>query len=309
MVDIVSFLILVLIGLTLMKVSMMVGWSLIFWASIFFIWIQTFPYAEKHGGELVITNKTILGGVDVTQQNLSLLPFFLSGIIHMTSLVDRSRKYELTRLVAQGHLMRSARKVVMRGMDRKTPSKQIILSQHVPGILDVFAVMVFAQGEITVVQDLGSSVYARVASNILAPIYGGVNIDRTRPESLKKSIGSLAESMKVSTGGSYILWPSGTMWKKNLKNGIVDFRSGAFYLSIYSQVPLCLVHVRGDISEIIVERTEYLQPPFPEHLERNVCYDEFSKCPRVRELVREFRERVESMYRGLDDKMSRELSL
>jgi uncharacterized membrane protein len=39
MVDLVSYLIIILIGLTLMKISMVIGWSIIFWASIFFIWI------------------------------------------------------------------------------------------------------------------------------------------------------------------------------------------------------------------------------------------------------------------------------
>lgn len=307
MVDLVSYLVLVLIGLALLKISRLVGWSLIFWASVFFIWIQTYPRSETIDGQLVITNRSVAGGVDVAYQNLSLIPFFMSGIIHITCLVDRSRKYELSRLIAQGHLMRSAGKVYIRGLG-PSPKKQIILSQHVPGISDVFAVMMFTgDNEVSVIQDLGSSIYAKMASNILAPIYGGVNIDRTRNDTLKSSINSLAESMKISQGGTYIIWPSGSMWKNNLKNGIVDFRSGAFYLSMYSQIPICFVHTRGNAAELIVERSEYEHPPFPDHVERNISYAEFTKCPRVRELVSQFKTKMENVYRGMDDRMSARL--
>lgn len=307
MVDVVSYLILILIGLTLFKVSRLVGWSLIIWASVFFIWIQTFPSSETIDGQVVVTNTRVMGGADVAYQNLSLLPFFLSGIIHVTSLVDRSRKYELTRLIAQGHLLRSAEKVYIRGLG-PTPKKQIILSQHVPGISDVFAVMMFTgDNEVSVIQDLGSSIYAKMASNILAPIYGGINIDRTKNDTLKSSINSLAETMKISQGGTYIIWPSGSMWKNNLKNGIVDFRSGAFYLSMYSQIPVCFVHTRGNNDRLIIERSEYEQPPFPDHLDRNVSYSEFIQCARVRELVIQFKTKMENMYRDMDDRMSARL--
>lgn len=310
MVDTVSYLILLLIGMAIRKISNIVGWTLIVWATFFFIWIQTNHHVERYDGELVITNSSIFGPIDVTHQNLSLIPFFLSGIIHVVSLVDRSHKYELARLISQGHLIRTSRKVVIRGLDIKTPQKQIVLSQHVPGISDIFSVMMFSgENEISVIQDLGSSVQAKFASKILAPIYGGVNIDRTQPEILKRSIDTLAETMKMSSCGSYIIWPSGAIWKNSLKNGIVSFRSGAFYLSIYSQIPVCFVHVRGDISKIIVERTGYFYPPAPDHLERNVTYDEFSRCPRVKEMVNEFRNRVEGIYRDLDDKMVGELSI
>jgi hypothetical protein len=310
MVDVVSYLIIILIGLTLMKISMVIGWSIIFWASIFFIWIQTIPYSESINNQVIVTNKSLAGQVDVSYQNLSLIPFFMSGIIHIVSLVDRSRKYEFSRLVAQGHLLRLARRVCIRGTSTQPPRKQIILSQHVPGIADVFSVMMFTGGnEVTVIQDLGSSIYAKAASTFLSPIYGGINIDRTRGDALKRSINSLADSMKTSSNGSYIIWPSGAMWKKSLKNGIVDFRMGAFYLSIYSQIPVCLVHVRGNTEELIVEKTEHIQPPFPEHIPRNRPYEDFINCPKVKELVAGFKTKIETMYRELDDKISKELKL
>lgn len=308
LVDLVSFLILILIGIILMKISKLVGLTLIVWSSIVFIWIQTIPYALPMGEELVVENKS-LTNIDITNQNLSLIPFFASGIIHIASAVSRTRKYDLTKMIARGHIMRCSQKVIIRGFD-KTPSRQIILSQHVPGIADVFSFLIFTgNNSISVIQDLGSSKLAKLTSLFLSPIYGGINIDRTNKELTKYKIQEVADSMKISSDVSYVLWPSGSMWKDNMKNGIVDFRNGAFYLSMYSQIPLCFVHVRGNSKIMIIEKSKYISPPPLGNIPPNITYDDFIERPGVKDLVVGFRDEVEKIYREMDDKLYAEINL
>lgn len=308
-VDLVSFLILLLLGLMLMKLSKLVGVTFIIWASVVFIWIQTVPYAEKmNGGSVVVTNKS-LSSIDIANQNLSLIPFLLSGITHMSCAVSRTRKYDFSVMVARGHIMRASRKVIIRGFE-STPERQIILSQHVPGIADVFSVMMFTGGNnITVIQDLGSSGVAKITSNFLAPIYGGINIDRTNKDLTMDRIHEIAHSMKVESGTSYILWPSGSMWKTDMKNGIVDFRNGAFYLSVYSQIPVCFVHVRGNSEIMIIEKSRYVSPPVLADIPTNISYENFISHSQVKDAVNIFKKEIENLYRDMDERLENEVKI
>lgn len=308
-VDLVSFLILLLLGLTLMKLSKLVGVTFIIWVSVVFIWIQTVPYVERmKDGSIVVANKS-LSSIDIASQNLSLIPFLLSGITHISCAVSRTRKYDFTMMIARGHIMRSSRKVIIRGLE-PTPERQIILSQHVPGIADVFSVMLYTgYNNISVVQDLGSSSMAKLTSNFLAPIYGGINIDRTNKSLMMDRIHQIAHSMKVDSGTSYILWPSGAMWKTDMKNGIVDFRNGAFYLSMYSQIPVCFVHVRGNPELMIVEKSRYVAPPVLADIPSNISYENFIAQIQVKGAVNAFKKEIETMYRGMDERMENELNI
>lgn len=310
MVDVVSYIVLILLGVMFIRISPVIGWAIIIWVTFFYISIQSISHIETSDNNITVINRTLMGSRgNVTHHNLSLIPFFLSGIVHFSAIVARGRSYDFSRSIAQGHLLRCAPKVVIRGM-YEVPRRQIILSQHVPGITDVFSVMMFTGGNnLTIIQDLGSSFYAKTASNILAPIYGGVSIDRSDRENLQTSIDHLAESMKLSSCGSYIIWPSGSMWKKNLNNGIVDFRKGVFYLSVYSQIPVCLIHSRSDDSTLIVERTSYISPPVMKNVPLNLPYKEFINTPLVKESVALFKNQIETLYRDLDNKLSKELNI
>jgi hypothetical protein len=309
LVDVVSYIVLILLGVMVTRLFPVVGWAIIIWATFFYIYIQSASHIDISENQITILNHSYLGKSNITHHNLSLLPFFLGGFVHLSAIFARGRSYYFSRLISQGHILRCAPKVMIRGIT-ECPRRQIILSQHVPGITDVFSVMMFTGGnDLTVIQDLGPSLHARAASHILAPIYGGVNIDRTDQESLRKSIDNLAESMKMCSCGSYVLWPSGSMWKKSLNNGIVDFRKGVFYLSIYSQIPVCLIHSRNDDSTLIVEKTIYIPPPVIKELPKNLPYREFINTPLVKDSVNMFKDRVEKMYRDLDNKLSKELNI
>jgi hypothetical protein len=105
----------------------------------------------------------------------------------------------------------------------------------------------------------------------------------------------------------YCIWPTGNLWKPALRNGIEEFKLGAFYMSCFTRIPVTIIHtkVQGLVRKIIVEQSPLSHPPEIQNLEEE--YLKFYENPAHRPTVVQFRDRMETLYREMDDRLEREL--
>jgi hypothetical protein len=190
------------------------------------------------------------------------------------------------------------------------PKKVIYLIQHVGGVLD----------NLTFLQFIPEGFAFRVLNNSRAnPIglfpktsrknlFGAHFIDPENPETLKQSISTFVEYMKGDRDPTiYCIWPSGKLWNGKLENGIDGFKLGAFYMSCFTGIPVCIIHTKFDgfVSKMIVEQSPLYFPPEIKIPERD--YISFYENLDHRDLVRGFKDKMERKYRMIDDRLWGEL--
>ena len=108
----------------------------------------------------------------------------------------------------------------------------------------------------------------------------------------------------------FCIWPSGWAWDYTKKNGIDKFKPGAFYMSAFTGIPVCLVHGRlsKDSKRFIIEQSDIIHPPTFDPLTGGTEYLDFYENQENKIIVEEYRARVENLYRETDDRLDREVN-
>lgn len=225
--------------------------------------------------------------------------------------------YTFSRRAAMGHLISSAPEVHIRTRTSELPNTVIIISQHIPCVYDIygFLTMTGDSHNLVVVQDLGPETYKKYLTNVyLKGLYGARPIERSNKQILESQVCNLANDLiRYREGGgkhAVCIWPSGKFWQPKFENGFEKFKPGTFYLSIYSQVPICPVHTRFNDNKLICVRGGVIYPPkLPNESFHNMDYGLFSKEPEIKKLVEEYRNKVERIFRNMDKAMCLELNI
>ena len=81
-------------------------------------------------------------------------------------------------------------------------------------------------------------------------------------------------------------------------------------MSAFTGIPLCLVHGRlsKDSKRFIIEQSELIHPPTFDSSTKEVNYLDFYENQENKNIVEEYRARVENLYRETDDRLEREVN-
>lgn len=317
-IDIVILIIIISLGVTVWRWARYPGMAIVLTSLAVFIYSQTmvtqtmsidkFQTMIKNKGGLKLSPNTRNSGILGCQ-----FLFFPQLINYVTG----DETYTFTRRAALGHLISSFPEVHIRSQTSDLPNTVMIVSQHIPCVFDIwgFLAMTSDDHKLDVIQDLGPETYKRYLTNIyLKGLYGARPIERTNKEILETQIGKLADDLVSYREGegkhAVCIWPSGKFWQSEFENGFEKFKPGTFYLSMYSQVPICPVHTRFNRDKLICMRGGIIQPPkLPSESFGKMDYKTFSREPEIRTLVENYRSKVERIFRNMDNAMCRELNI
>ena len=275
-------------------------------------------YSKGEVGELEILNDNRSPfRVSSRTKILMILPVVFSGMIQLVNLIDGSRKFTLSKTIATNLVMNLRDRTVYRTrLTEKLPEKVIYLCQHGAEALDLFDFLGYVPDthQLTVINDFfgGGNISKTTASIIqglfATHLYGGHMIYRSDKANLKKDLSKLVDIMNEPIPRVFCIWPSGKVWNHKAKNGVESFKAGAFYMSAYTGIPVCIIHHRisDDIKTCIIEQSNIVRPP-PITL-GNMSYTEFYETESYKPVIEEYRLRVENLYRSIDDRLAAELT-
>lgn len=323
-IDIVILIIIVSLGVTAWRWARYPGIAIVLTSMLVFIYSQTMvsqtmavtKFPEDDVTHVVIKNK---GGIKLSPntRNTGVLGCQFLFFPQLINYVTGDETYTFTRRAALGHLISSFPEVHIRTKTSKLPKTVMIVSQHIPCVFDIwgFLAMTDDDHKLDVIQDLGPETYKRYLTNIyLRKLYGARPIERSNKEILEAQIEKLANDLVSYREGegkhAVCIWPSGKFWQSRFENGFEKFKPGSFYLSIYSQVPICPVHTRFNHDKVICVRGGIIYPPkLPTESFKEMDYKTFSREPEIRTLVENYRSEVERIFRNMDNAMCRELNI
>jgi hypothetical protein len=237
------------------------------------------------------------------------LPLIFSGVVQIINAVRGDRKYLLTKGISAAIITNSLPKIIYRTyLKGPLPEKVIFVCQHIEYMLETLLFTAFVPNthKLTVMnRDVTFLLHHLVQKHL----YGSYLVELKDKTCLKKQ---LIEFSKRITDGKdpevFCIWASGDVWKASHPNGIRSFKPGAFYMSTFTQTPICIIHSR--ISEdsrcMVVEQSDLIYPPPRVDTEGTVDYMSFYENPLNRETIEGYCKRVELLYRGIDDGLAKE---
>lgn len=226
--------------------------------------------------------------------------------------------YSATVNITNAFMMSLTNRVVYRTSVRGTlPNKFIIISQHIQHNLDMLSTMTFVPPgyKIRTLNDFtGGGAISDTTDRILQrifckPLYGSSKLTRRDNKLMKQELNDFACEMKEEGEPTvYMIWASGRGWDNSLTHGVKEFKSGVFYMSCFSGLPICLVHTRlsSDYQQMICEQSSLIPPPEIPNRGHFPDYQQFYDHHMNSDTVERFRNRMYDLYCGLDRKITRD---
>jgi 1-acyl-sn-glycerol-3-phosphate acyltransferase len=271
---------------------------------------------EDQGREIVIENTSSSPFALSLRYKLALhLPIMFTGIIQTINRFRGDQKFMLTRQLACSLVMNSTRKVIYRTrMTQDPPSKIIFLCQHSSYLFDVFSFWAFIPKthKLTAFNDVTRGLKPEIIGKIwyafAKNLYGVYPINRDDKDNLKTQVSEFVDMITKEDNRVFTIWPSGDIWDKTAPNGVRQFKLGAFFMSMFTGVPVCMIHGRmsKDETSYIVEQSDIIYPP--EVNNKESTYIQFYENESHRGAVDEYRLRVENIYREMDERLYNELN-
>jgi hypothetical protein len=271
---------------------------------------------EDQGQEIVIENTSSSPFALSLRYKLALhLPIMFTGIIQTINRFRGDQKFMLSRQLACSLVMNSTNKVVYRTrMTRDPPSKIIFLCQHSSYLFDVFSFWAFLPKthKLTAFNDVTRGLKPEIIGKIwyafAQNLCGVYPIDRADKENLKIQVSEFVDMITKEDNRVFTIWPSGDVWDKSAPNGVRQFKLGAFFMSMFTGVPVCVIHGRmsGDERNYIVEQSDIIYPP--EVSDKESTYVQFYENESRRSAVDDYRLRIENIYREMDERIYKELN-
>lgn len=243
---------------------------------------------------------------------LTCIPIIFSGVIQLINMYQGDRKYLLTKKLSTSLVANSVDKVVYRSyLSGPLPDKTMFVCQHLPYLFDtlVFHTFIPNTHKLSVFNDftmggMSPQVAAVFHTLYCKHLYGAYKFSRRNKEEMKVQLVEFVDSMMNGPEPEvYCIWPSGWAWDYSEPNGVKQFKAGTFYISAFTGYPMTIIHGRHseDKTKFLVEQSDLIYPPTLDSKESS--YMEFFNNPDNKVKVEEYRKRVESLYREIDNRL------
>jgi len=248
------------------------------------------------------------------------VPLFFTGLVQTINMLRGDRKYNLTKSLSTNLVFQGTQQTIYRSyMNKELPNKVIFVCQHLPYLFDTLGFHTFIPDthKYTVFNDFtmgGMNNTLATAFHVLfcKHLYGAHKFSRRDKSKLKSQLVEFVNMMTAEpeTPEVFCIWASGWAWDYTKKNGIDKFKPGTFFMSAFTGIPLCLVHGRlsKDCKIFIIEQSELIQPPKFDQSTKERNYLDFYENQENKNVVEEYRTRVENLYRETDDRLEREVN-
>lgn len=269
--------------------------------------------------ELIITNDSSSPTLPKFQTKMILsIPFIFSGVVQTINMMKGDQKYILSKILANSLVINSCEKIVYRSyLSTPLPTKVIFLCQHIPYLFDTLPFLAYVPDthKLTVFNDFtmgGMSKQVATVFHVLfcKHLYGARMMSRRDKDTLKTQMADFVTSM-IDNPYPHVfsIWPSGWAWRYDQPNGVEKFKPGAFYISAYTRIPVCIIH--GKLSKnskrFIVEQSPLIHPPAIRYDEKS--YVDFYENNNHRPIIEEYRDKVENIYREMDNRIEKSISV
>lgn len=239
------------------------------------------------------------------------VPLIISGFIQTVNRARKDETYALTRDLGASLIAHVPERVVYRPISHPLPRKIIYLMQHVTAVLDNFTFLQFIpEGyRFRVLNRSDANPLGLFPKSSRKNLFGAHFLEMGTKEDLKKSVCEFVNYMVTDTDPTvYCIWPTGRLWEKHLENGIQEFKLGAFYMSCFTKIPVTVIHtkIHGFVQRVFVEQSPLFPPPRIQSLESE--YIQFYENPAHKPIVTAFRDKIENVYREMDNRLSLEIS-
>lgn len=269
--------------------------------------------------ELIITNNSSSPILPKFQTKMILsIPFIFSGVVQTVNMLKGDQKYTLSKILANTLVINACEKIVYRSyLSTPLPTKVIFLCQHIPYLFDTLPFLAYVPDthKLTVFNDFtmgGMSKHLAKAIHVLfcKHLYGAHMISRRDKDTLKTQMADFVKGMIDNPlPHVFSIWPSGWAWRYDQPNGVEKFKPGAFFISAYTRIPVCIIHGRisKDSKRFTVEQSPLIYPPKIRYEEKS--YVNFYENLNYRPMVEEYRDKVETVYREMDNRIGNSVSL
>jgi hypothetical protein len=242
------------------------------------------------------------------------IPFIFSGVVQTINMIKGDRKYTLSKTLANCLMINSCEKINYRSyLSTPLPTKVIFLCQHIPYLVDTLPFLAYVPNthRLTVFNDFTMGGMSKAVAKVFhvmfcKNLYGAHMISRRDKDTLKTQMSDFVDSM-INNDHPHVftIWPSGWAWRYDQPNGVDKFKPGAFYMSAYTNTPVCIIHgkLSKDSKRFIVEQSHLIHPPTISVKEDT--YVRFYENMDHRPMIEEYRSNVESIYREMDNKISK----
>lgn len=286
--------------------------------AVFIAWIVGLEYGgvqtiHRRGCEVVVRNAHSRLSPGVLPRFFSSIPVILSGVVQTVNRARGDNTYELTRTLATAIVAGQHRDIVYRDLLSRhapLPRKFIVVCQHYRYMLETlsFLALIPRGYRIRVLNHVGRGVVSRVLTTYGPNLYGLHPINLSDPSGIRPQINRFVFHMLTDSAPTvYCIWPSGRAWDPSLPNGVEQFRPGAFFMSCFTRMPVCIVHGRAseDMGRYVIVRGGLMQPPAIPTSGKD--YNSFYGDVQTHAPVLAFRDHVEGEYRKLDRELEEEV--
>jgi hypothetical protein len=262
--------------------------------------------------ELVIRNSSSSPVKPKFQTKMILsLPLIFSGGAQIINMIRGDCKYTLSKTLSTSLVINSTRNISYRSyLTKPLPEKVLFLCQHIPYLFDTLPFLSYIPDthKLTVFNDFTMGGMSKELAKVIhvlfcKHLYGARMISRRDRSNLKTQITDFVNDMvKETSPHVFAIWPSGWAWRYDLPNGIEAFKPGAFYMSVYANIPVCIIHgkISKDSLTYMVEQSDIIYPP---SVNREGTYEEFYDNQENKQPVEQYRSMVESIYRNIDNEL------
>jgi hypothetical protein len=312
------------------------GWNKVVFTTLFVFLVIIFSVEEMLTNQ-AITVKQVEEGLDgvtamreVTVRNdqrspfqpscfkriARYLPLVLSGAVQVINAAKGDYKYKLTKRLSGALTTNSVPHITYRSyLKGPLPPKTIFVCQHISYFLETLLYSAFVPDshQSIVLNHFGMHgdveflLHHLVAKNL----YGGMLLEIHNKPILRKQLNALSKRLIANPSPEVLcIWASGKPWEPKHPNGCREFRSGAFSFSLFANAPICIVHGRlsTDSRRLIIEQSDLIYPPVSDVTRaEGIDYMSFSNNPVNKNIIDEYRRRVELQYRRIDDGLAKEV--
>lgn len=243
------------------------------------------------------------------------VPAIFSGIVQTVNRLRGDQRYMLSREIGTALVINSTDNITYRTRIRGgIPKRIIFLCQHTPFLFDTFPFMTYipTNHKLTVLNDFTQGLKIKFIGKIwnayAQNLCGSYPIDRSNKHTLKDQVSNFVDLMLKDEERIFAIWASGNLWRGSFPNGVEKFQLGSFFMSAFAGIPVCVIH--GRVSEnskrFIVEQSELIYPPTIDNIENT--YLQFYGNINHRNIVEEYKMKVENIYREMDNRLVKEVN-
>jgi hypothetical protein len=243
------------------------------------------------------------------------VPIIFSGVVQTINRLRGDQRYMLSRELGTSLVINSTDQVIYRtGIRGEIPKRILFISQHSPLLFDTFPFLTYipTNHKLTILNDFTQGLkikfIGKIWNSYAQNLCGSHPIDRSNKKTLKTQVSNFVDLMLKDEQRIFAIWASGRLWNKDLPNGLEKFNLGAFYMSAYSGIPVCVIHGRlsNNSKRFIVEQSPLYYPPT--FNTREDSYIKFYENTDHRKEIEEYRNKIEALYRNMDDRIYEEVN-